>query len=85
LLIPHQHFVIAQKATAQSEKGLVRCCGLAEASPVSMQMNRTKKRKIGTVRPTGLKTGGLQLHHNHENVLFLTVILLLAQCKMRYW
>jgi hypothetical protein len=27
----------------------------------------------------------LQLHHNHEKFLFLTVLLLFAQCKMRYW
>jgi hypothetical protein len=27
----------------------------------------------------------LQLHHNHENILFLTVLLLFAQCKMNYW
>jgi hypothetical protein len=27
----------------------------------------------------------LQLHQNHENFLFLTVLLLFAQCKMHYW
>jgi hypothetical protein len=27
----------------------------------------------------------LQLHHNHEKFLFLTVLLLFAQCKMHYW
>jgi hypothetical protein len=27
----------------------------------------------------------LQLHHNHEKLLFLTVLLLFAQCKMHYW
>jgi hypothetical protein len=27
----------------------------------------------------------LQLHHNHEKFLFLTVLLLFAQCKMNYW
>jgi hypothetical protein len=27
----------------------------------------------------------LQLHHNHEKFLFLTVLLLFAQCKKRYW
>jgi hypothetical protein len=27
----------------------------------------------------------LQLHHNHEKILFLTVLLLFAQCKMQYW
>jgi hypothetical protein len=27
----------------------------------------------------------LQLHHSHEKFLFLTVLLLFAQCKMNYW
>jgi hypothetical protein len=27
----------------------------------------------------------LQLHHNHEKLLFLTVLLLFAQRKMHYW
>jgi hypothetical protein len=27
----------------------------------------------------------LQLHKNHEKFLFLTVLLLFAQCKMHYW
>jgi hypothetical protein len=27
----------------------------------------------------------LLLHHNHEKFLFLTVLLLFAQCKMYYW
>jgi hypothetical protein len=27
----------------------------------------------------------LQLHQNHEKFLFLTVLLLFAQCKMHYW
>jgi hypothetical protein len=27
----------------------------------------------------------LQLHHNHEKILFLTVLLLFAQCKMYCW
>jgi hypothetical protein len=26
----------------------------------------------------------LQLHHNHEELLFLTVLLLFAQCKMHW-
>jgi hypothetical protein len=29
--------------------------------------------------------GELQLHQNHEKILFLTVLLLFAQCKMHYW
>jgi hypothetical protein len=27
----------------------------------------------------------LQLHHNHEKILFLTVLSLFAQYKMNYW
>jgi hypothetical protein len=27
----------------------------------------------------------LQLHHNHEKVLFSTLLLLSAQCKVHYW
>jgi hypothetical protein len=27
----------------------------------------------------------LQLYHNYEKKLFLTVLLLFAQCKMHYW
>jgi hypothetical protein len=27
----------------------------------------------------------LQLHHKHETFLFLTVLLLFAQCKLHYW
>jgi hypothetical protein len=27
----------------------------------------------------------LQQQHNHEKFLFLTVLLLFAQCKMDYW
>jgi hypothetical protein len=27
----------------------------------------------------------LQLHQNHEKILFLIVLLLFAQCKMNYW
>jgi short subunit dehydrogenase-like uncharacterized protein len=28
---------------------------------------------------------GLQLHHNHETFLFLTVLLLFEVYQMRYW
>jgi hypothetical protein len=27
----------------------------------------------------------LQLHHNHEKSLFLTVLLLFEQCRINYW
>jgi hypothetical protein len=27
----------------------------------------------------------IQLHHNHEKILFLTALLLFEQCKMHYW
>jgi hypothetical protein len=30
-------------------------------------------------------TDKLQLHHNHENFLFLTVMLLFAYFKVNYW
>jgi hypothetical protein len=26
-----------------------------------------------------------QLHHNHEKIQFLTLLLLFAQCKMNHW
>jgi hypothetical protein len=46
-----------------------------------------KKREKSTYSQTSeLETPeGLQLHHNHEKFLFLTVLLLFAQCKMHYW
>jgi hypothetical protein len=47
---------------------------------------KQRKRKINTVRPAGFeKPEGHQLHHNHEKFLFLTVLLLFAECEMYYW
>jgi hypothetical protein len=50
------------------------------------KQNKQKEKKntySQTSRPK--KAEELQLHHNHEKLLFLTVMLLFAQCKMRYW
>jgi hypothetical protein len=46
-----------------------------------------RKRKKNTYSQTSrLETPeGLQLHHDDEKFLFLTVLLLFAQCKMNYW
>jgi hypothetical protein len=50
-----------------------------------IKQNEQKERKVRTVRPAGLKTPEeLQLHHNHEKFLFLTVLSLFAQCEMHY-
>jgi hypothetical protein len=47
-------------------------------------MNR--KREKNTYRQTSRLENPeeLQLHHNHEKILFLNVLLLFAQCKMHY-
>jgi hypothetical protein len=43
------------------------------------------KEKNADIRTSRLETPEeLQLHHNHEIFLFLTVLLLFAQCKMNY-
>jgi hypothetical protein len=47
------------------------------------QNERRKKTYSQTSRLENPKE--LQLHHNHEKILFLTVLLLFAQCKMHYW
>jgi hypothetical protein len=67
---------------------------------MSKQNEQKEREKVHTVRPAGLKPRRkntysqtswhenpeeLQLHHNHEKALFLTVLLLFAQCKMHYW
>jgi hypothetical protein len=51
------------------------------------QTKRTEREKINTCSQTSRLENPeeLQLHHNHEKFLFLTVRLLFAQCKMRYW
>jgi hypothetical protein len=50
------------------------------------QTKRTERERKNTYSQTSrLETSEeLQLHHNHEKILFLTVLLLVAQCKMHY-
>jgi hypothetical protein len=50
-------------------------------------LNEQKERKKNTYNQTNrLETPEeLQLHHNHEKIMFLTVLLLFAQCKMHSW
>jgi hypothetical protein len=53
---------------------------------MSKQNEQEKREKIHTVRPAGSKIPEeLQLHHNHERFLFLTVLFLFAQCLINYW
>jgi hypothetical protein len=41
---------------------------------------------LSEMRAKGLENPEeLQLHHNHEKFLFLTVLLLFEQCKIHYW
>jgi hypothetical protein len=48
-------------------------------------MNR-KREKNAYSQTSRLETPEeLQLHHNHEKFLFLTVLLFFAQFKMHYW
>jgi hypothetical protein len=52
------------------------------------KQNEQKERKkyIQSDQPSRLENPEeLQLHHNHEKILFLTVLLLFAQFKMHYW
>jgi hypothetical protein len=51
------------------------------------QREREREKKKNTYSQTSrLETPEeLQLHQNHEKFLFLTVLLLFAQCKMHYW
>jgi hypothetical protein len=45
-----------------------------------------REKKIHTVRPASLETRrSFSKNHNHEKFLFLTVLLLFAQCKIHYW
>jgi hypothetical protein len=54
---------------------------------MSKQNERKEREKKNTYSQTSLLENPeeLQLHHNHEKFLFLTVLLLFAQCKMHYW
>jgi hypothetical protein len=47
------------------------------------QREREKKKYSETSRLENPEE--LQLRQNHEKFLFLTVLLLFEQCKMRYW
>jgi hypothetical protein len=51
---------------------------------LQMSKENEQKREKNTYSQTGrLETPEeLQLHHNHEELLFLTVLSLFAQCKM---
>jgi hypothetical protein len=46
---------------------------------------KERKKRINIVTSRLETPEKLQLHHNHEKFLFLTVLLLFAQCKMHYW
>jgi hypothetical protein len=49
------------------------------------KQNEQKERKYTYSQTSRLENPeGLQLHHNHEKILFLTVLLLFAQCKMHH-
>jgi hypothetical protein len=50
------------------------------------KQNEQKERKNTYSQISRLETPEeLQLHQNREKILFLTVLLLFAQCKMHYW
>jgi hypothetical protein len=47
-------------------------------------MSREREKKIYSQTSQLENPEELQLHQNQENILFLTVLLLFAQCKMHY-
>jgi hypothetical protein len=51
------------------------------------KQNERKKRKQKKYSQTSRLENPeeLELHHNREQVLFFTVMLLFVQCKMHYW
>jgi hypothetical protein len=50
------------------------------------QREREREKKNTYSQTSRLETPEeLQLHQNHENFLFLTVLLLFAKYKMHYW
>jgi hypothetical protein len=50
------------------------------------KQNEQKERKNTYSQTSRLKNPEeLQLHHYHEKFLILTVLLLVAQCKMNFW
>jgi hypothetical protein len=52
--------------------------GVAESFPAWRKNTYSQTSRLETPEE-------LQLHHNHEKFLFLTVLLLFAQCKMHNW
>jgi hypothetical protein len=52
---------------------------------MSKQNEHKERKKYRQSDQPAWKPGGVQLHHNHEKILFLTVLFLFAQFKMRYW
>jgi hypothetical protein len=52
---------------------------------IDEEMNREREEKKYSQTSRLETPEELQLHHNHEKFLFLTVLLLFAQCKMKYW
>jgi hypothetical protein len=51
------------------------------------QTKRTERERKNTYIQTSRLENPeeLQLRHNHEKILLLTLLLLFAQCKMNYW
>jgi hypothetical protein len=49
------------------------------------KMNKKREKNTHSQTSRLENPKGLQLHHNHEKFLFLTVLLLFAQYKMYYW
>jgi hypothetical protein len=53
---------------------------------MSKQNEQKEREKNAYSQTSRLETPEeLQLHHNHEKIMFLTVLSLFAQCKMNYW
>jgi hypothetical protein len=52
-----------------------------------MSKQNEQKERENTYRQTSRLENPeeLQLHHNHRKFRFLTVLLLVARCKMHYW
>jgi hypothetical protein len=52
-----------------------------------MKRKKREREKKNTYSQTSRleNTEELQLNHNHEKILFLTVLLLFAQRNMNYW
>jgi hypothetical protein len=58
----------------------------AKLSPDKLTKRTERERKNAYSQTSRLETPEeLQLHHNYEKFLFLTVLSLFAQCKMHYF